>query len=131
MDTQQNIKHILLADDDYVMRRLFGSQLSLAGFEVLYATNGNELFEMALHFQPDLIVTDINMPHTDGITAAYKLRANPQTENISIIFLTNSDISKETEKVMKEFVGASYISKSIDLVDFVEQVKKIFDIINI
>lgn len=125
MDTQQNIKHILFADDDYIMRRLFGSQLAFAGFEVLYATNGNELVEMAIHFQPDLIVTDINMPNTDGITAAYKLRANPQTKNINIIFLTNADISIETEKVMKEFVGANYISKSIDLVKFIEQVKKV------
>ena len=125
MDIQQNKKHILLADDDHATRRLFGSKLASAGFEVLYATDGNEVIEMTRRFLPNLIVTDIDMPNTDGITAAYKLRADPQTKNINIIFLTNADISMETEKVMKELVGANYIPKSIDLSEFIEHVKKV------
>jgi len=125
MNKKQNKKHILFADDDSVTRRLFGSKLAFAGFEVLYATDGNELVEMAIRFQPDLVVADIDMPNTDGITAAYKLRANPQTKDINIIFLTNTDISMETEKVMKELVGANYIQKSIDLIKFIEHVKKV------
>jgi CheY-like chemotaxis protein len=124
---QQDKKHILFADDDSMTRRLFGSKLAFAGFEVLYATNGNDLIEMAIRFQPDLVVTDIDMPNTDGITAAYKLRENPQTKNINIIFLTNADISMETEKVMKELVGASYMSKSIELSEFIEQVQRIIN----
>jgi len=124
---QKNKKHVLLADDDSMTRRLFGSKLAFAGFEVLYATNGDELVEMAIRFQPDLVVTDIDMPNTDGITAAYKLREDSQTKNINIIFLTNADISIETEKVMKELVGASYIPKSIDLLEFIEQVHKVIN----
>ena len=124
MNTQQK-KHVLLADDDLATRRLFGSKLASAGFEVLYASDGNEAIEIARRFQPHLIVTDIDMPNKDGITAAYELKADPQTEHIHIIFLTNSDLPVETEKKMKEFVGADYMSKSIDLKEFIEQVKKV------
>jgi CheY-like chemotaxis protein len=125
METQEKKKHVLFADDDSTTRRLFGSRLALAGIEVLYATNGNEAVEMASRFLPDLIITDIDMPHMDGIAAAYKLKADPQTKDIHIIFFTNSDLSVEAERAMKEFVGADYMPKSIDLAEFVERVKKV------
>ena len=127
MDKQQKKKHILFADDDNATRRLFGSKLAVAGFEVLYATDGNEVVEMAMRFQPDLVVTDIDMPNMDGITAAYKLRANPETENIHIIFLTNVDLSLEAEKTMKDLVGADYLPKSIDLTEFIEHIKRVIE----
>jgi CheY-like chemotaxis protein len=125
METQQKKKHVLFADDDPVIRRLFGSRLVLAEIEVLYATDGNEAVEMTKRFLPDLIIMDIDMPNMDGIAAAYALKSDSQTKDIHIIFFTNSDLSVETEKAMKEFVGADYMSKSIGLAEFVEQVKKV------
>ncbi len=126
MDIEQKKKHILFADDDPVTRRLFGSKLASAGFEILYAKDGNEVVDMAKRFQPDLVVTDIDMPNKDGIEAAYILKGDIETNHIHIIFLTNSDLSVETEKAMKELVGAEYMSKSIDLTEFIERVKKTF-----
>ncbi len=125
MDKQQNKKHILFADDDSAIRRLFGSKLASAGFEVLYATDGNEVIEMARRFLPNLIVTDIDMPNKDGIEATLILKADPQTKHIYTIFLTNSDLSIEGEKAIKALEGAEYMQKGIDLTEFIEQVKKI------
>lgn len=125
MNIQKKKKHVLFADDDPSTRRLFGAKLASAGIEVLYATDGNEVFDMAKRFQPDLIVTDIDMPNSDGIEAAYKLKGDLQTNHIHIIFLTNSDLSVEAEKAMKDLVGAEYVPKGIDLAEFIERVKKI------
>jgi CheY-like chemotaxis protein len=125
MDTQQNKKHILFADDDSSIRRLFGSKLASAGFEVLYATDGNEVIEMTRRFLPNLIVTDIDMPNKDGIEATHILKADPQTKHIHIILLTNSDLSIEAEKEIKALEGAEYMQKGIDLIEFIEQVKKV------
>jgi CheY-like chemotaxis protein len=122
---KQDKKHILLADDDSTIRRLFGSKLASAGFEVLYATDGNEVIEMARRFLPDLIVTDIDMPNKDGIEATYILKSDPQTKDIYVIFLTNADLSIEGEKVIKELEGAEYIQKGIDLSEFIEKIKKL------
>lgn len=115
----------MFADDDPSTRRLFGAKLASAGVEVLYATDGNELVELAKRFQPDLIVTDIDMPNSDGIEAAYKLKDDIQTKHIHIIFLTNADLSLEVEKTMKELVGAEYLPKGTDLAEFIERVKKV------
>lgn len=125
MDTQKKKKHVLFADDDPATRRFFGSKLASAGFEVLYATDGNEKIEMARRFLPDLIITDIDMPNKDGVEAAYILKADPQTKHIYIIFLTNADLSIEAEKAINELGGAEYMQKGIDLVEFIEKVKKV------
>jgi len=122
---KQDKKHILFADDDSTIRRLFGSKLASAGFEVLYATDGNEVIEMARRFLPDLIVTDIDMPNKDGIEATYTLKSDPQTKDIYVIFLTNADLSIEGEKVIKELEGTEYIQKGIDLSEFIEKIKKL------
>ena len=125
MDEPQKKKHVLFADDDEATRRLFGAKLAGAGFEVLYAKDGNEELEMAKRLQPELIVTDIDMPNTDGLQAAHRLKADPQTKHIPIIFLTNADLSVDAEKAIKELVGAEYMPKGIDLGTFIGRVKQI------
>lgn len=125
MDTQQKKKHVLFADDDPATRRLFGAKLGAAGFEVLYATDGNEEFEMATRLHPDLVVTDIDMPNTDGIQAIYRMKADPLTKDIPIIILTNADLSVDAEKALKELRGAEYMPKGTDLEEFIERVKKV------
>jgi len=125
MEEQQKKKHVLFVDDDPATRRLFGAKLGAAGFEVLYAEDGDQEFEMAKRLHPDLIVTDIDMPHTDGIQAVYRLRKDPETQNIPIIILTNADLSVTAEKALKEVRGAEYMPKGTDLEAFVERVKKI------
>lgn len=117
--------HILIIDDDEALRRLFGAKLAGAGFEVLYGSNGDDGREMARRFQPDLILLDIRMPGNDGYTIARRLKTEPQTKNIPVVFLTNEDFTPEGAKAVKELWVVDYIHKSIDLNDFVERVKKI------
>ena len=117
--------HILLIDDDSAIRRLFGGKLAAAGFEVLYAEDGSEGREIARRMQPDLILLDIRMPDPDGYVIARRLKGEPQTACIPIVFLTNEDLTLEGEKAVKEMWAADYIHKSIDLNDFVKRVKKV------
>jgi len=118
-------KHILIIDDDALIRRLFGGKLASAGFEVLYAQDGDEGREVARRLQPDLILLDIRMPGTDGYVVARRLREEPRTSNIPVIFLTNEDLSVEAEKAITELWVAGYMHKSIDLTELVERIKKI------
>lgn len=116
-------KHILIIDDDSAMRRLFGGKLASAGFEVLYAADGNEGREIARRMQPDIILLDIRMPDPDGYTVARRLKGEPKTSHIPIIFLTNEDFTPEAEKAVKELWVADYIHKSVDLNELVSRVK--------
>lgn len=118
-------QHILMIDDDEDIRRLFGAKLAMAGFEVIYASDGNEGREVARRMKPDLILLDINLGDTDGYTIARRLRQEPATKDIPVIFLSNEDFTPEAEKAAKELWVVDYIHKSMDLNEVVDRIKKV------
>ncbi len=122
-------KHILIVDDDPTSRRLFGSLLGSAGYEVIYAENGDLGREMARRFHPDLILLDINMPGSNGFKTADLIRNEPGSPaaDIPIAFLTNSDLSIEAENWMKDVGVTNYIQKGVSNEEFVAEVKKFLE----
>ena len=129
MDTIAKKVHILIIDDDEVMRRLFGSLLGNAGYEVLYAKDGNEGRETARRLHPDLILLDINMPDPDGFKTANSIKNEPNSPaaDIPIVFLTNADLPIEALNWMKELGVTEYIHKGASKEEFIELVKKVLD----
>ncbi len=68
---------VLVADDSRVMRQIVIRTLRQAGYddwEIIEANDGQEAYEMALDHQPDLILSDWNMPRATGIEALQALR---------------------------------------------------------
>ena len=122
-------QHVLIIDDDPTTRRLFGSLLGSAGYEVIYAENGDLGREMARRFHPNLILLDVNMPGTDGIKTADLIRNEPGSPaaDVPIAFLTNSDLSIEAQAYMKEIGVTNYIQKGVSNEEFIERVKKILE----
>lgn len=81
-------KKILVVDDDVGMIRLLEKWLTVAGREMLWATKGQEGFKKAVEKQPDLILLDLMLPDIGGQEVARRLKADPQTRDIPIIFMT-------------------------------------------
>lgn len=127
MDKLEKKVHILIIDDDEVMRRLYGSLLAKGGYEVLYAPDAIQGRELARRFQPDLILMDINMPVEDGIKASGRLKEESATAHIPIVLLTNADLSIEAEKWMKEIAIEDYIQKGVSNDEFIERINKIIN----
>lgn len=127
MGTSQKKIHILIIDDDEVMRRLYGSLLANVGYEIIYSPNAMQGRELARRFQPDLILMDMNMPVEDGLTAADRLKKEKETANIPIVLLTNMDLSIEAEKWMKEIAIVAYIQKGISNEEFIKRIKDIVE----
>lgn len=128
MQNTNNIKqHVLLVDDDTALCRLFGGYLQKAGFEILYAHNGNEGREIARRLQPDIILLDLDMPVMDGYEASMRLKSEELTKKIPIIILTNTDIPEEAEKLFKSQGVSDYLHKSVDEKEFIERIKKILN----
>ena len=125
MDTPPKKALILIIDDDPTLRRLFGSLLGNAGYEVLDAPDANQGQEMAGRLQPDLILMDKNLPGTDGITASGRLKKNLKTAQIPVALLTNEDLSVETEKKIKEVSIVDCIQKRLSNEEFIARVEKI------
>jgi len=79
-------KHVLIADDDTVMRGSLAAVLESEGYDVDEASNGVEAVTCATRHKPDLVLLDLNMPHADGWTAFSQL--NQVTPLLPVIVIT-------------------------------------------
>lgn len=83
------MKHtILVIEDESTIRNDMAEILLFEGFDVLTAENGTEGIQLAIEKLPDLIVSDVMMPETDGYEVLTALRENPLTRLIPVIFVT-------------------------------------------
>ncbi|OHB22884.1 MAG: hypothetical protein A2939_04140 [Parcubacteria group bacterium RIFCSPLOWO2_01_FULL_48_18] len=118
---------ILLIDDEAQIRDLYSTKLQSAGFEIVQAVNGMIGFELAKQKNPDLILLDMRMPVMDGAETIMKLKEDPATKDLKVIFLTAlSDrpehISTDV-KAAKEVGALDYFKKDIDLNELVDRVR--------
>lgn len=106
-------KTILVCDDERDIVDVLNYNLTKEGYNVISAYNGQEALQK-VNSKVDLILLDVMMPQMDGIEVCRRLRENPETRNISIIFLTarNSEID---EIKGLEAGGDDYITKPISI----------------
>ncbi|WP_208278765.1 diguanylate cyclase domain-containing protein [Massilia oculi] len=108
MNVVENQK-VLVADDDAINREVLGELLK-PEYTVLLARNGDQTLERAARHLPDLILLDVMMPDMDGYEVLRRLRADPQTAHISVIFISGLDRPEDEASGLK--MGASdYIVK--------------------
>jgi len=81
-------RKILVIDDDLTMVCLLEKRLRVDGYRVINATNGEMGILKAMEVLPDLIVADLMIPDMSGTEVARKLKAEAQTQDIPIIFIT-------------------------------------------
>ena len=81
-------RRVLVADDDAVILRLLEVNFSLEGYEVTTADRGEAALELAGDRHYDLIVLDVMMPGMDGWEVCERLKADPSTAGIPVIFLS-------------------------------------------
>ena len=88
VERKNNAAKILLVEDEHNIAKLFEFNLKKAGFKVDIANNGSIGFEMAKEKNPDLIISDIMMPETDGFEFRKLLLQDTELRKIPFIFLT-------------------------------------------
>jgi two-component system, OmpR family, alkaline phosphatase synthesis response regulator PhoP len=79
---------VLVADDEIHIIHVVAIKLRNNGYEVVAANNGAEAYEMACREQPDVVVTDYQMPLMTGIELIEKMREDDRTRDIPVILLT-------------------------------------------
>lgn len=102
--------NILVIDDDPNMRELLRIHLSNAGYDVEVAEDGLDAGYGLLRNRPDLIISDVNMPHLDGFEFVAAIREEAQFRSIPVIFLTSS---AEGEHRGKELGAVGYVAKPV------------------
>ena len=106
---------VLVVDDDPDKLSLLEMALTMAGYEVRTARDGEEGLAEISHFQPDLVVSDVMMPRLNGYDLARKIRENPQTKFIPIILQTAAGLRAADQRLGSEVGALGYITDPTDL----------------
>jgi CheY-like chemotaxis protein len=87
-DSNSSKGDILIVDDTLDNLRLLSAMLSDRGYDVRSVKNGSTALMGVKAAPPDLILLDINMPDLDGYQVCERLKDNPQSQNIPVIFIS-------------------------------------------
>jgi DNA-binding response OmpR family regulator len=104
--------HILVVDDDDLLRESVRARLIEDGYNVSVAANGDAALSTASRNPPDLVLLDIGLPDSDGLDIC---RALQRDHSIPVIFLTGR--SSEIDKVSGLALGDDYVTKPFSLIE--------------
>lgn len=120
---------VLLVDDDANLREIIRAKLETAGFVVIEAKDGEDGVDKAKNNKPDLILMDVQMPKMNGIEALSKIKANPDTSQTKVLFLTNYGEANTSDaplddKFARDIGAIGHLRKTDDLDKIIERVKQ-------
>ena len=117
-------KTVLIVDDERNIMISLRHLMSKAGYEVLYAADGEEALALAESAAPDLILLDVMIPKRDGYDVCQSIRAMPALEKTRIIMLTAKGLEVEMEKGLA--LGAdAYLTKPFSTKELVATVQSL------
>jgi twitching motility two-component system response regulator PilH len=116
------IKKILVCDDSVTDLTKIKTIVEGAGYIAVTASSGIEAITRAKADKPDLILLDVIMPEMDGFEACRKLRQDPETKQIPVIFVTSKN--QKADRVWAQMQGAQdLISKPYNPEQIIEKLR--------
>lgn len=112
---------VLIVDDDHPLRLLVARLLAPLGCTVREASNGAEAMRAVRSSPPHVIISDLQMPDTDGYGLLAELQKDPDLKKIPVIIMTGLGIDERSRAF--ELGAADFIAKPIDAADLVPRVK--------
>jgi chemosensory pili system protein ChpA (sensor histidine kinase/response regulator) len=117
-------KLVVLVDDSISVRKFVGRMLEKAGYRVKLAADGLEALEIVTQTRCDLVVTDLEMPRTNGYELLSHLRQDAQTRNIPVMVVTSRAGAKHRDRAIKEG-AAAFLTKPVQEDQFIAAVGKL------
>jgi DNA-binding response OmpR family regulator len=106
---------ILVVDDDPRLLHIVEMYLSIEGYDVVTAENGEDGLKEVESTRPDLVILDIMMPGMDGIEACRRIRTNAETQSVPVVMF--SALSSDDDVERARLAGANHlITKPFNLV---------------
>ena len=117
-------RHTVLIVDDETINIKILSDLLKDDMQVLFATNGEDGISTAHKSHPDLILLDIMMPGMDGYEVCRRLKTNPKTKSIPVIFVTAMDHTQDQAAGL-ELGALDYITKPFSIKELVARINAV------
>ena len=115
---------ILVVEDNALNIKLFCDLLTAHGHEALPVTDSREALESARGFGPDLIITDIQLPHVTGLELMEMIRKDDELKDVPIMAVTAYSGVGDDERIRAAGAQA-YVAKPISVVRFAETVEEL------
>jgi CheY-like chemotaxis protein len=120
------LRSVLYVDDEPDIREIVSIALGLAGTLTVHTTDGGELaLQLARSLRPDLVLLDVMMPGLDGPSTLGRMRADPLTAAIPVVFMTAKAMPKEVA-LLREMGAAGVIAKPFDPMQLSTQVLRLW-----
>jgi CheY-like chemotaxis protein len=121
-------KKILVVDDEESITTVFKLLIENSGkYEVLTETKGSRAIAAAKQFKPDLVLLDIMMPDLDGGEVARKMKADKDTKDIPIVFVSAAVTKEEAKKQGTIQGGYPIVAKPVSEEELIETIEKYID----
>jgi chemosensory pili system protein ChpA (sensor histidine kinase/response regulator) len=127
IDVVQDEKIVVLVDDSISVRKFVGRMLEKAGYRVKLAADGLEALEVIAQTRCDLVVTDLEMPRTNGYELLSHLRNDPEKRTIPVMVVTSRAGAKHRDRAMKEGASA-FLTKPVQEDHFIAAVGRLIGV---
>ncbi|HEX6073385.1 MAG TPA: response regulator [Sphingomicrobium sp.] len=115
---------MLIVEDNALNIKLFCDLLAAHGHEPEAVTDSRNALDVAREFAPDLVITDIQLPHVSGLDLIRMIRADDQLSEVPIMAVTAYAARGDEERIRAAGAQA-YVSKPISVVKFAETVEQL------
>ena len=113
---------ILIVDDQEENLRGIGNVLAMMAYNIILARSAKQAFQQMSERTPDLILLDVMMPETDGLSTCRLIKANATWADIPIIFLSADDDKNVIVQAL-ETGGVDYVTKPFNMAELVSRVR--------
>lgn len=121
------LARILIVEDNALNIKLFCDLLAAHGHRPEAVTDSRQALDAARAFEPDLVITDIQLPHVSGLELIRQLRADEKLSEVPVMAVTAYSAAGDEDRIRAAGAQA-YVSKPISVVKFVQQVNALLNI---
>lgn len=116
---------ILFAEDNAAFRLILKNQLEFVGHQVVMAVNGRQALSLAHEINPDVIISDIQMPEMDGYQLCETVRADDTIAHLPFIFYTGTFVTPEDEALALGLGADRFLRKPVELKKLLNEIQVI------
>ncbi|MEO7601967.1 MAG: response regulator [Sphingomicrobium sp.] len=117
---------MLIVEDNALNIKLFCDLLDAHGHDTKAVTDSRQALETAQSFAPDLVITDIQLPHVSGLELIRLLRADEQLAGVPIMAVTAYAATGDEDRA-REIGAQAYVAKPISVARFVQTVEDLLE----
>jgi DNA-binding response OmpR family regulator len=112
------LDYLLIVEDDPDILKLLDATLTFKGYRVITARNGKEALDILLVKHPAIVIADIMMPRLDGFGLVHRIRINPETRDIPVVFISATYVTPEDHAFALSIGATRFLQKPVDLDKF-------------